>query len=97
MPKRTLTATTTVGTFSRTTCTPYTHVVVWNSPRARAYFDGVNAGTSERHTNGVHAQWLKNQGYAVTWHCSETTANSAARRCYGWDGSKDLIGVFPVG
>jgi hypothetical protein len=89
--KTELKVTTPVGEFTRATSTKYTHVVVWNSPRAMEVF---KSGASN--PSGVHARWVKDRGYGVTWHGSAESAAKAAAGKYGWDGSRDLVGMFPV-
>jgi hypothetical protein len=34
---------------------------------------------------GVSARWVKDRGFAVTWHTSECLATSAASKPYLWD------------
>ena len=46
--------------------------------------------------NGVDARWVKDRGFAVTWHGSEGAARKAAAAPYGWDRSTGVVGVFPV-
>lgn len=94
MKKQTLTATTSVGIFTRDTLSAYTHVVVWNSPRA---LNTVTAYKAEgRKFSGVDARWNKDHGYGVTWHCSEASARKATK-FYSWDRkAATLVGVFPV-
>lgn len=85
-----LTAATPVGVFTRASSSAYTHIVVWNSPRAmRATADGAAV------RGAVARRWVKDHGYGVTWHLSEQAAKSAARK-YGWDLDATLVGVFPV-
>lgn len=90
--KTTLKVSTPVGEFTRTTGTNYTHVVVWNSPRATECFN-LPAGTI---TGGVHGRWIKDRGHGVTWHMSEGAARRAASGKYSWDHAAALVGVFPV-
>lgn len=89
MTKTKLTAVTPVGTFTRETFTPYTHIVVWRSERA------AKALTEDR-TGGVAGRWAKDNGFGVTWHSSERAANNAAGGVYKWDGRAELVGVFAV-
>ncbi len=92
----TLKASTPVGEFTRTTSTAYTHVVVWNSPRAMEYFEKCAADPEmKRMASGVHSRWIKDRGYGVTWHASEAAARNVRR--YSWDGNDaTLVGVFAV-
>lgn len=92
--KTTLTAVTPVGTFTRTTATPYTHIVVWNSSRAMdVYRKHLEFGTER---SGVDARWVKDHGFGVTWHTSERTARAAACKPYTWEAAATHVGVFPV-
>ena len=96
MAKATLTVTTEAGEFTRKTDTPYTHAVVRKSPRAAAVLASFNAGTYRGRLNGVDARWVKDRGYAVTWHMSEAAARAAAAKSYDWDKQTALVGVYPV-
>lgn len=91
MTKQRLAVNTPAGTFTRTTATKYTHAVVWNSPRA---------AIAKEKGNGLHGgvrqRWIKDNGFGVTWHGSETAANAAARKGYLWDSAATLVGVFSV-
>ena len=89
MAKRTLTATTPVGAFNRATASAYTHVNVWDSPRATAAFEAGRRG-------GVAGRWTKDCGWAVTWHGSEAAARRAGAGKYGYDHHATLLGTFPV-
>lgn len=91
-----LKTTTSAGEFTRATNVPYTHVVVWNSPRATTAYARRNDPTFHHSGRGVHARWIKDRGYAVTWHGSERAAQSAAHKGYGWDAAATPIGIFPV-
>ena len=81
------------GEFTRTATRPYMFAVVRNSPRAQATYN--ERGTARR-PSGVHARWIKDRGFAVTWHSTEQAARKAATSPYMWDGSLDVVGVFPV-
>lgn len=94
--KQTLKVVTAVGEFTRTTNTAYQFAVVRNSPRAKDYFDRVESGAAKADKTGVTGRWLKDRGFAVTWHGSEAAARSAAAKPYDWDSKAELIGVFTV-
>jgi hypothetical protein len=93
--KKTLKATTPAGEFSRETATAYAFVVVRKSPRAAAFVESANSG-AQVYRGGVNGRWLKDRGYAVTWHGSEKAAKAAAGKPYDWDSKTELVGVFPV-
>ena len=90
---KTLTVTTPVGEFNRRTDSLYTFVNVWASPRAAAAY----AEASPR-ACGVHARWIKDRGYGVTWHVTEASARKAAgfSRGFKWDHDATLVGSFAV-
>lgn len=94
MAKQVLKVQTTVGEFSRATNTLYTHVVVRTSARAKRFVDSYTG--EGRKASGVDQRWLKDRGYAVTWHSSEAAATLAAAKPYAWDGETAMVGVFPV-
>lgn len=89
MAKQVLKVITPAGEFTRTTDTAYTHVVVRISPRAQQ-------ALTQTYSSGVHGRWIKDRGYATTWHASEASARKAAAKPYQWDLSTDVVGVFPV-
>lgn len=89
--KMLLTVNTPVGTFNRNTNSQYKAVVVWNSPRAKACFEK-NAG---KKNSGVDARWVKDNGFAVTWHGSRQAAEKATKQ-YMWDANATLVGVFEL-
>jgi len=95
MSKLNLKVITPVGEFTRSTNTKYSHAVVRNSPRAMAAFQLHQAAGSRRLT-GVSARWIKDRGFAVTWHGSEAAALKAAAGKYLWDNSQDVVGVYEV-
>lgn len=96
MAKNTLKVETSAGEFTRKTDTPYTHVVVRVSPRAAASLAAFGAGNYRGKLSGVDARWVKDRGYAVTWHNSEAAARAAAEKPYVWDRETSLVGVFEV-
>ena len=89
--KTTLTIQTTAGTFTRTTASKYTHIVVYASPRAKKVFDA-----NEKTQSGVDARWIKDRGFGVTWHGSLASAEKAAKAGYKWDSEATLVGVFSI-
>ena len=97
--KNTLKISTTCGEFSRTTATAYTHAVVWDCPRAREIYEGVQSG-DEFHIrmarSGVNRRWNNDRGFAVTWHSSASAAEKAAAGKYVWDWSAKVVGIFEV-
>lgn len=100
MSKKILKAETTVGEFTRTTNSEYTHIVVWNSPRVARFVSLVNSGDERavrKSKGGNAARWLKDRGFGVTWHGSAAAAQKAAAGRFSWDGSDaTLVGVFEV-
>jgi hypothetical protein len=88
--KNTLTVKTPHGTFTRTTTSKYTHVVVRSSARAQEA-----AKRNEKY--GVEARWAKDGGYAVTWHSSAQAAAKAANTVYTWDLKTTVLGIYAVG
>lgn len=89
------------GEFTRTTASNYTHAVVRTSERAMNNYRPIADGTAtEREIlwakSGVTARWVKDRGYAVTWHGSKRAAEAAASKPYFWDNKTTLVGIFPV-
>ena len=87
--KRSLKITTPHGEFNRKTNTAYTHAVVRESIRAQQ-------ALTQTYTSGVHGRWIKDRGFAVTWHGSEQAARNAAAKPYLWDATTAVLGIFPV-
>lgn len=87
--KKTLTAKTPHETFTRTTNTKYTHVVVRKSQRA---IDALQS----KYNSGLEARFKKDKGFAVTWHSSYAAAQKAARTWYGWDPKSVVLGIYEV-
>jgi len=90
-----------VGTFTRKATRQYTHAVVHQSPRAMTEFLAMTSpdATEDQKRwakSGVTGRWVKDRGYAVTWHSTEAAARKAAAAPYGWDGSVAKIGIFAV-
>lgn len=92
----TLKVNTTVGEFTRNTDIAYTHAIVWNSPRAAQTYANVTNNVANYHGGGVHGRWVKDRGYATTWHGSHKAALRAASRGYGWDNEATPVGIFAV-
>lgn len=91
MTKQTFKINTPQGEFTRTSSTLlYTHAVVRLSSRTREAFE------NPRYTVGVHGRWIKDRGFAVTWHGSEQAARKAAATPYGYDHSATVLGIYPV-
>lgn len=86
----TLSATTPVGTFTRTTATAYAWIVVRRSAEA------AKAAATSGPLSGVDARWRKDLGYAVTWHTSRAAADRAASRPYAYDRETEIVGIFAV-
>jgi hypothetical protein len=89
--KMLLTINTPVGTFTRNTNSAYKAVVVWNSPRAKQSFEK-NVG---KKNSGVDARWVKDNGFAVTWHGSKESALKATKQ-YLYDANATVVGVFEL-
>lgn len=87
-----LTVETTVGTFTRNTNSDYKAVVVWNCPRAKSYFEKF---AGQKNNTGVGARWVKDNGFAVTWHGSKAAALKATKQ-YQYDANSTLVGVFEL-
>ena len=101
MAKLNLKITTAHGTFTRSTATAYTHAVVRSSRRANDCYLPIANGTATPDQlswakSGVTARWIKDRGYAVTWHGSEQAARNAAAKPYFWDATTVVLGTFPV-
>jgi hypothetical protein len=92
--KMKLQANTPVGTFSRETKSQYKAIVVWNSPRAKACFDKAQQ-TGIYPKSGVDTRWVKDNGFAVTWHGSKASALKATKN-YLYDGNATVAGVFEL-
>lgn len=84
------------GEFTRTAATLYTHCVVWASPRAKQTTEAhLRAGT-KRPSSGVDARWMKDRGFATTWHYGHASALKAAQAGYKWDPEAMVAGIFEV-
>lgn len=84
-----------VGSFTRASDSmPYTHAVVWKSPRAMGDFERSRQPDAPRWLRtGVSGRWIKDLGYGITWHLSEASARKATSK-YRWDSQATLVGVF---
>lgn len=110
MAKRIVTVNTPVGTFTRTTATPYTHAVVRAITATYGKCDENGKLTGDVATTpaefaaecaghwGVYGRYAKDHGYVVSYHATEAAARKAAA-----DATKDrwyviskVVGVFPV-
>jgi methylmalonyl-CoA mutase cobalamin-binding subunit len=92
---KTIKVITPVGEFTRKTSTDYTHAVVRKSERARGVYEKFLT-TGEKSGSGVDARWIKDRGFAVTYHTSERAARNAANQKYGWDSKAEVIGIYEV-
>jgi len=89
------------GEFTRVSTTPYTHAVVRTCPRAAKSYElsktAVPGSYEARNLkSGVDARWVKDRGFAVTWHGSEAAARNAASKPYVWDSATGPAEIFPV-
>jgi trehalose-6-phosphatase len=89
-----LISTTPHGKFDRTTQTAYTHIVVRSCERSQRIFDDANNGV-QYFAGGVQGRWVKDRGFAVTWHKGEAAARTAASKPYVWAKST-VLGIYPV-
>ena len=89
---KTLTINTPVGTFTRKTNTNYTHIVVRNSPRAMQVLE---ESKTQKMVCSVEKRWVKDHGYAVTYHTSYRAAVNAAKSPYVWD-KTTVAGIYEV-
>jgi aspartokinase len=92
---RTIKVVTPVGEFTRSTKSDYTHVVVRKSDKAKSVYDRF-VSSGEKSGCNVDARWIKDRGYAVTYHNSERAAVNAAKQKYGWDSKSEVIGIYEV-
>jgi hypothetical protein len=92
---KTIKVTTPVGEFTRSTKSNYTHAVVRKCDRAQAVYEKflTSGGKS---VLGTDARWIKDRGFAVTYHTSERSAANAAKQKYFWDYSAQVIGIYEV-
>ena len=90
-----LIANTLVGTFTRKTNSKYQYVVVRNSDRAKEAYC-LYHNNNYRSPFATDKRWIKDHGFAVTWHGSKQSADKAALGSYSWDKSASLVGVFEI-
>jgi hypothetical protein len=90
-----LIANTPVGIFKRTTDTAYQYVVVRSSPRAKEAFDKFQT-MGNYPSLATEKRWVRDNGFAVTWHGSKQSADKSALGSYSWDKSANLVGVYQV-
>ena len=88
-------AITPVAIFKRITNTAYKYVVVRNSPRAKEAFD-LFSKCGNWPTLATDKRWIRDNGYAVTWHSSKQAAEKSALGSYSWDNQATLVGVYEV-
>ena len=89
------TANTPVGEFSRKTNTDYKFVVIWNCPRAKETYDKYLI-TGVKPTLATDTRWIKDKGYAVTWHSTKQSAEKKSSGSYDWDKSSTVLGIYEV-
>lgn len=89
------------GEFTRKTDAGYTHAVVRTSERAAdclaTYERNKHDPAKVRYyKDGVQARWVKDRGFAVTWHSNERLAIAAASAKYVWDDKTGPATVYVV-
>jgi hypothetical protein len=84
-----------VGEFTRKTNSRYTHVVVRQSKRAHAVYENFLV-TGKRSVLSTENLWIKNRGFALTYHSSQQSAWNAAKQKYDWDSSATVVGIYEV-
>jgi len=90
-----LIANTPVGIFKRTTDTAYQYVVVRTSPRAKETLD-LFLQCGNWPSLATDKRWIRDNGFAVTWHSSKQAADKSASGSYSWDNEATLVGVYQV-
>lgn len=90
MAKTTLTAETTVGTFTRKTDVAYTHVVVRSSECVKREI------AARDRLFGVFARFAKDGGFITSWHSSAAAAAKAAAGPNGYARDSVVVGIFEV-
>lgn len=90
-----LIANTPVGQFSRNTNTTYQYVVVRTSPRAKEALEFFQQ-TNKLSSLVTEQRWIKDNGFAVTWHSTKQAADKSALGSYSWDKLASLVGVYQV-
>ena len=84
--KKSLIASTPVGTFTRKSDTEYKFICVWASPRAKAAFDKRDGRES-----GVTQRWVKDRGHITSWHQKRPAKPSQV-----WDRAATLLGIYEI-
>lgn len=88
------------GEFTRTATRPYMFAVVRTSDRAERELATYQAETDPQRLRwmrgGVGGRWIKDRGFAVTWHSDERTARNAAAKPYMWDSKCGPAEIYPV-
>jgi hypothetical protein len=90
-----LIANTPVGQFSRTTNTAYQYVVVRTSPRAKEAYC-LYHNNNYCSSLATEKRWVKDNGFAVTWHSSLQAAQKSALGSYSWDKLASFVGMYEV-
>ena len=49
-----------------------------------------------KHRCATDIRWVKDRGYAVTWHKSQDACAAAASKPYLWDRATEVVGIFAV-
>ena len=88
-------AITPLGTFKRVTDNSYQYIVVRKSDRA---LEAYNLFQERNHWPRfvTEQRWIRDNGYAITWHKSLQSAKKSALSSYSWDKSATLVGVYEV-
>ena len=92
---KTIIVNTPVGEFSRKTNSSYTHVVVRKSKNAQMVYERF-LSTGERSVLNTNNRWIKDRGFAVSYHYSLVAALNASEKEYRWDRSAEVIGVYEI-
>jgi len=92
---KTLLTITSVGQFTRNTNLNYKYIVVRNSPRAKEAYC-LYHNNNYRSSLATDKRWVKDNGFAVTWHESLESATNSASKPYSWDKKTSLVGIFHV-
>ncbi|NCU72208.1 MAG: hypothetical protein EBY66_04210 [Candidatus Fonsibacter lacus] len=91
---KTIKVITPVGEFTRSTKSNYTHAVVRKSELANnIYQQFLQTGKKQ---SGVDGRWIKDCGYAVTYHTSLRSAANVAQQKYPYDPKSEVIGIYEV-
>jgi hypothetical protein len=90
-----LIANTSVGQFSRNTNSNYKFIVVRESNRAKEAYC-LYHNNNYRSSLATEKRWVKDSGFAVTWHGSLESATNSALKPYAWDKETSFVGIFQV-